>query len=184
MIYPITTAVPAASPYRFTQSRPPTVRNPPPAAASTFHQSLSSPTNDHRPSPRLDNIVVPKVDPTFIPLSPHSPPTSALSFSSKSSSLSHSSASLTAGSSDSRLSPVIIKQPLQNGNAEHLRSSLDSLVMYTSFNSGDDGDSGHDRETDGEIGSNNEDRKVKAEAKSNRKVGFLCRPFFNLLPTF
>ena len=46
--------------------------------------------------------------------------------------------------------------------------------MYTSLNSGDDnysGDSGHDRETDAEIG-NNEDRKVKAEAKSNRKVGF------------
>ena len=163
-INPITTAVPAANPYRFTQSRPPTVRNP---AASTF-QSLSSP-ND-RPSRLDNNIVVAKVDPTFIPLPPHSPPTSALSFSSKSSSLSYSSASHTAGSTDSPLSPVI-KQS-QNGNAEHLRSTLDSLVMYTSGNSGDDGDSGHDRETDGEIG-NNEDRKVKAEAKSNRKVGFM-----------
>ena len=172
-IYPITTAVPAANPHRFTQSRPPTLRNP---AASTF-QPLSSPTSD-RPS-RLDNIVVAKVDPTFIPLPPHSPPTSALSSSSKSS-LSHSSASHTAGSTDSRLSPVI-KQS-QNGNGEHLRSTLDSLVVYASGNSGDDGDSGHDRETDGEIG-DNEDRKVKAEAKSNRKVGwFLCRPFLFLHP--
>jgi len=43
------------------------------------------------------------------------------------------------------------------------------------MNSGDDsysGDSGHDRETDGEI-RNNEDRKVKAEAKSNRKIADL-----------
>ena len=171
-VYPITTAVPAANPHRFTQSRPPTVRIP---ATSTF-QSLSSPSND-RPS-RLD--VVAKVDPTFIPLPPNSPPTSALSFSSKSS-LSHSSttASHTAGSTDSRLSPIIKQSSSpQNGNdAEHLRSTLDSLVMYnTSVNSGDDADSGHDRETDGEIG-NNEDRKVKAEAKSNRKVGF----FFSIL---
>ena len=157
-IYPITSAaVPAANPYRFIQSRPPT---------STF-QSLNSPPND-RPSRLDNNIVVAKVDPTFIPLPPHSPPTSSLSFSSKSS-LSQSSASHTAGSTDSRLSPVI-KQS-QNGNAEHLRSTLDNLVMYTSVNSGDDGDSGHDRETDGEIG-NNEDRKVRAEAKSNRKVTF------------
>ena len=162
-IYPITTAVPAANPHRFTQQRPPTVRIP---AASTF-QSLSSPTNG-RPS-RLDNIVVAKVDPTLVPLPPNSPPTSALSFSSKSS-LSHSSTSHTAGSTDSRLSPVIRQS--QNGNAEHLHSTLDSLVMYTSVNSGDDGDSGHDREADGEFG-NNEDRKVKAEAKSNRKVSFM-----------
>ena len=174
-IYPITTAAPAANPYRFSQLRPPAIRNP---AASTFQssfQSLSSPQND-RPS-RLDNnsnsnnnnnIVVAKVDPTFIPLPPLSPPTSTLSFSSKSS-VSHSSVSHTAGSTDSRLSPVI-KQQSQNGNAEHLRSTLDTLVMYTSINSGDDSDSGHDPETDGEIG-NNEDRTVKAEAKSNRKVG-------------
>ena len=166
-IYPITTAAPAANPHRFAQLRPPSVRIP---AAPTF-QSLSSPQND-RPS-RLDNnnILVAKVDPTFIPLPPLSPPSSSLSLSSKSS-LSHSSASHTAGSTttDSRLSPVI-KQS-QNGNAEHLRSTLDTLVMYTSVNSGDDGDSGHDRETDGEFG-NNEDRKVKAEAKSNRKVSFL-----------
>jgi hypothetical protein len=168
-IYPITTAAPAANPHRFTQLRPPSVRIP---ATSTF-QSLSSPQND-RPS-RLDNnnnnnILVAKVDPTFIPLPPLSPPASSLSFSSKSS-LSHSSTSHTAGSTaDSRLSPVINQS--QNGNAEHLRSTLDdTLIMYTSVNSGDDGDSGHDRETDGEFG-DNEDRKVKAEAKSNRKVGF------------
>ena len=164
-IYPITTAVPAANPHRFTQSRPPTIRNP---ATSTF-QSLSSPSLNDRPSRLDNNILVAKVDPTFIPLPPHSPPTSALSFSSKSS-LSQSSTSHTAGSTDSRLSPVIKES--QNGNADHLRSTLDSLVMYTPVNSGDDGDSGHDRETDGEI-ENNEDRKVKAEAKSNRKVSFL-----------
>lgn len=157
-IYPITTAIPAANPYRFTQPRPPTTRNP-----------LLSPPND-RPS-RIGNVVA-KVDPAFIPLPPHSPPTSALSFSSKSS-VSYSSASHIAGSAD-------IKQTTQNGNTEHLRSTLDNLVMYTSINSGDDnysGDSGHDRETDGEIESN-EDRKVKAEAKSNRKVGYLVLSFF------
>jgi hypothetical protein len=172
-IYPITTAAPAANPHRYTQLRPPTTRNF--AAASTF-QSLTSPQNDQPPSRSLDNnsnnILVAKVDPTFIPLPPHSPPTSSLSFSSKSSLSQHSSTSHTAGSTDSRLSPVI-KQS-QNGNAEHLRSTLDTLVMYTtSVNSGDEGDSDHDRETDGEIGNNSEDRKVKAEAKSNRKVGFI-----------
>ena len=166
-IYPITTASPAANPHRFTQSRPPLmVRNPP----STF-QSLS-PLSD-RP-PRLGNDIVAKVDPVFIPLPPHSPPTSALSFSSRSS-LSHSSASQTAGSTDSRLS-----SQTQNGNAE-LCSTLDSLSTYTSTSFGDDGDSGHDREADGEIG-NNEDRKVKAEAKSNRKVGFIA--VFFLHPTY
>ena len=165
-IYPITTAVPAANPYRFAPpTRPPKIRNPPPP---TF-QSLITPLND--PPPRLGNLAA-KVDPTFIPLPPHSPSTSALSFSSRSS-VSHSSASHTAGSTDSRPSPIT-RQTTQNGSVEHLRSTLDSLVMYTSLNSGDDnysGDSGHDRETDAEIG-NNEDRKVKAEAKSNRKVGF------------
>ena len=171
-IYPITTAVPAANPHRFAQTRPPTVRNPASFQSNTL-QSLN-PSND-RP-PRIGNVVA-KVDPVFIPLPPHSPPTSALSFSSRSS-ISHSSAPHTAGSTDSRLSPVI-----RNGNTEHLRSTLDSLVMYTTTNSGDDsysGDSGHDRETDGEI-ENNEDRKVKAEAKSNRKVShvipFLCVHF-------
>ena len=163
-IYPITTAIPAANPHRFTQSRP-AVRN----------SVQSSPLND-RP-PRLGNSIVTKVDPVFIPLPPYSPPTSAVSFSSRSS-LSQSSASHPAEPTDSRLSPVT--KQVQNGNAEHLRSTLDSLVMYTSTNSGDDGDSGHDRETDGEIGSN-EDRKVKAEAKSNRKVILLSSLFLHFV---
>jgi hypothetical protein len=44
-------------------------------------------------------------------------------------------------------------------------------MQYTSGLSaeGEDRDSGHDRETDGELGGA-EERKVKAAAKSNRKV--------------
>ena len=163
LVYPITIAAPVANPYRFAQPRPPlTTRNPVPALQS---QSLS-PQND-RPS-----RIVAKVDPTLTPLpQPHSPPTSALSFSSRSS-VSYSSASHTAGSTDSRLSPVT-RQAQHNGSAERLRSTLDNLVVYDSINSADDdtGDSSHDRETDGEI-EDIEDPKVKAEAKSNRKVWF------------
>jgi hypothetical protein len=46
-------------------------------------------------------------------------------------------------------------------------------MEYTSGLSAEDdnGDSGHDRETDGELGGA-EERKVKAAAKSNRKVSY------------
>jgi len=52
-----------------------------------------------------------------------------------------------------------------------LRTTLDNLMLYTSGLEDDDRDSGHDRETDGELGGA-EERKVRAAAKSNRKVGY------------
>jgi hypothetical protein len=101
-IYPITTAVPAANPHRFIQSRPPSIRNPAiPFQNNNTFQLLNPSSSDDRPPP-----LIAKVDPAFIPLPPHSPPTSALSFSSRSSA-SQSSASHTAGSTDSQLSPVV-----------------------------------------------------------------------------
>ncbi|KAF8167361.1 hypothetical protein B0H34DRAFT_13708 [Crassisporium funariophilum] len=161
--YPITTATSAANPHRFAQTRPVSSRTSPTIVHSTF-QSFSQPSDER---PRLYNGVA-KVDPAFIPLPPHSPPASAVSFSSRSS-LSRSSAT------DSRLSPVTPQTPqIKDGNTDHLRSTLDNLLQYSSMHSGEEnysGDSGQDRDTDGEIG--DEGRKVKAEAKSNRKIADL-----------
>ncbi|RDB27587.1 hypothetical protein Hypma_003888 [Hypsizygus marmoreus] len=109
-----------------------------------------------------------KVDPATIPLPPTSPPASALSFSSRSS-VSRSSVSYVAESVDSRASTQLSSQ---NGDSDRLRNTLDNLMRYTEIASREDthsGDSGHDRETDGEPVDAAE-RKVRAEAKSNRKV--------------
>lgn len=70
--------------------------------------------------------------------------------------------------------------------APELRSTLDNLVRYNEMNFKEDnysGDSGHDRDTDGEPDS--EERKVKAQAKSNRKVRELisvAQSVFNTVP--
>ncbi|KAG6335464.1 hypothetical protein ID866_3614 [Astraeus odoratus] len=75
ILYPITTAVPAANPYRYNAARPvqPPARNP---------QSVTS--IQDMPTPKKSPLV-PKVDPAAVPLTPQSPPISALSLSSKSS---------------------------------------------------------------------------------------------------
>jgi len=76
---------------------------------------------------------------------------------------------------------------------DNLKSTLDNLLQYTSgLPAGDEsgGDSGHDRDTDGEM-ENGEDHKVKATAKSNRKVRqysfenspWLTRTIYNRLQT-
>lgn len=153
--YPITTATPAANPHRFA-----TVRTSPPTSHPPYLPFLR-PNGDHF----INNAKIngAKVDPTSIPLPPHSPPTSALSFSSKSS-VSQSSASY---GGDSAVSSSSTHQEL--GSQQQLRATLDNLVHYTSINSPDDnwsGDSGQDG------GDDTEGRKVKAEAKSIRKVNF------------
>lgn len=157
--YPITTATPAANPHRFA-----TVRTSPPTSHPPYLPFLRLNNDQFINNAKINGA---KVDPTSIPLPLHSPPTSALSFSSKSS-VSQSSASY---GGDSAASSSSTHQEL--GSQQQLRATLDNLVHYTSVNSPDDnwsGDSGQDRDTDG--GEDTEERKVKAEAKSIRKVNF------------
>ncbi|KAF8078957.1 hypothetical protein FPV67DRAFT_1403544 [Lyophyllum atratum] len=112
--------------------------------------------------------------PQPVPLPANSPPASALSFSSRSS-VSRSSVSYAADSADSGPgSAVSASHANGNGDADRLRSTLDNLLLYNEMNTREDnysGDSGQDRETDGE--GESEARKVKAEAKSNRKIADL-----------
>jgi hypothetical protein len=155
--YPITTATPAANPHRFA-----TVRTSPPTSHPPYLPFLRPKGDQFINNAKINGA---KVDPTSIPLPPHSPPTSALSFSSKSS-VSQSSASY---GGNSAVSSSSTHQEL--GSQQQLRATLDNLLNYTSVNSPDDnwsGDSGQDRDTDG--GEDAEERKVKAEAKSIRKV--------------
>lgn len=85
------------------------------------------------------------MDPTKIPLPPHSPPTSSVSFSSHSS-VSHSGESAT------------------NGN---IRSALDTLLQFSSTTEDDLSD---DSSHVGRSKDEDKTRNVRAEAKTNRKV--------------
>ncbi|TFK41844.1 hypothetical protein BDQ12DRAFT_645116 [Crucibulum laeve] len=166
--YPITTATPAANPHRFAPSRPGSSSrgNTNSNHFQGFNQSYDDDARIHQG--RLNATA--KVDPAFIPLPPHSPPTSALSFSSHSS-VSRSSVSYGAESAASQSS---MPTTHQNGSPDNLHETLDNLVRYSAMNPREDnysGDSGQDRETD--VGHNNEERKIKAEAKSNRKIADL-----------
>ncbi|GLB35835.1 hypothetical protein LshimejAT787_0301230 [Lyophyllum shimeji] len=173
IFYPITTATPAANPHRYATTRSP------PQTAHRYNQPFQMQRNDTAtPAPYTRQNGLARVDPAAIPLPPNSPPTSALSFSSRSS-VSRSSASVTADDSvpTSAVSASASASALtQNGtgDAERLRSTLDNLLLYAEMPSREDNysaDSGQDRETDGEMES--EERKVRAEAKSNRKIADL-----------
>lgn len=100
-----------------------------------------------------------KVDPSAV--APLSPPTSAVSFSSRSS-VSRSSASVSAIDDVRSELPA---QHTQNGNPDHLSSTLNNLIQYTSdLPSAEETAGGTDDE------SGDEEHKVKAAAKSDRKV--------------
>ncbi|CAA7264780.1 unnamed protein product [Cyclocybe aegerita] len=192
--YPITTATPVANPHRFARASPPAKHH----AYQPFGQNpgVSPAASDESPSskPRVARVAningVAKVDPASIPLPPLSPPTSAVSFSSRSS-VSRSSASVsylggatpsdsqptsTSTNGSSRLSPATQHGGFggSGGNLEQLKSTLDSLMEYTAGLPSTDesgGDSAHDRDTDGEM--EQAERKVKAAAKSDRKIADL-----------
>ena len=109
VFYPITTAVPAANPHRFTSPRPPPIRSQPNGSVTSngagiygspkgaFTSSPSNPSPLSSPSPlgveRIRSVggnvitvgMTAKVDPANVPLPPNSPPVSNLSFSSRSS---------------------------------------------------------------------------------------------------
>ncbi|KAJ6621067.1 hypothetical protein B0H10DRAFT_1012232 [Mycena sp. CBHHK59/15] len=102
-----------------------------------------------------------KVDPAAIPLPPHSPPTSALSFSSRSSLSSYATES---GASQRRASDA----------SASMRNALDGLVHLSGMD-GSEGvsDEEHEEreERPGEVSP--AERKVRAEAKSIRKIADL-----------
>ncbi|KAK7465459.1 hypothetical protein VKT23_005436 [Stygiomarasmius scandens] len=110
------------------------------------------------------NYRVAKVDPASIPLPPHSPPASAVSFSSRSS-VSRSSASHgeESQSANTTMSETTGKGTVTNGD---LRSTLDTLVLF----SGADDDLVPSEDEDHE---KSKERKVMDEAKSNRKIADL-----------
>ena len=166
--YPITTAVPSASPYRF---------------ASTRH---SPPNHQHQYRPFLpseDSFIgygrptfTPKTDLTSIALPPQSPPTSTVSFSS------HSSLSYnTEASADLPRKFSTFGRSKQQPQAHTRRSSVLSVPdghtngMIARVDAPFSRDNQEvDGETDGD--SDGSEHKVKAEAKSNRKV-FHCYLF-------
>lgn len=164
MFFPITTATAAANPHRFA-----TTRTSPPAHNRHHYQPFSPPLNDRHINHSQHNSIE-NVDPTTIPVSPHSPPASAVSFSSRSS-MSRSSVSYSANSIDSGKSVPKHQNGVNSVGSNFGSDLLDNLLQYGGMNGREEnhsGDSGHDRETDGEADS--EERKVKAEAKSIRKV--------------
>ncbi|KAI0304739.1 hypothetical protein BC826DRAFT_977929 [Russula brevipes] len=139
-VHPITTPTPAANPHRYAPRVPPNT-------ASPRFQSFSPPS-----SRDLDNgvpfRVTSKVDPAVIPLPPQSPPTSTLSFSSQSS-------KDTQGSSSAR-DPALSTGPTFDvfddaSDPNSPRHSLGSPATHA------------DQLED-------PDRKIRAEAKTNRKI--------------
>ena len=153
-VHPITTPTSAANPHRYAPRIPSNT-------ASPRFQALSPLSNRG-----LDNgvhhvRVSSKIDPAAIPLPPQSPPASTLSFSSQSSKDTHVSSvsGSTAPTPNSHLhgtSPALGSGPDfdvfdEIRDPSSPRHSLDSPVAYTE-----------------QVGDS--DRKIRAEAKTNRKV--------------
>ncbi|THH08346.1 hypothetical protein EW145_g2757 [Phellinidium pouzarii] len=157
MFYPITTSSPVANVHRFAATRTPSASNRPlPCFSSPLH-------SEH----------IPHVDPSLVPLPLHSPPSSNVSSS-------HSSASRSSFSSASRgtVPTVSINGTFdrlvdhkstngQNGHASKSRSN--SLVVPDAANIHE----GYDCSTEGDSDEVEEERTIKAEAKSVRKIADL-----------
>lgn len=142
VFYPITTATPAANPHRYAPNKSP------PQTASHHYQSFSPPT-----VPPLRRNGLARVDPATIPLPASSPPASTLSFSSR------SSASYTTDSAATSSSQ-------HTHPSADLQSTLAHLVQFKELNQDN-----HPVDTDTDPHNDNHtERKVRAEAKSNRKV--------------
>ncbi|KAF8215888.1 hypothetical protein K438DRAFT_1748751 [Mycena galopus ATCC 62051] len=172
--YSANAATPAANPHRFPSARP----SPPSSNVGNFYQPFPRDDTNGPKYPRVNGFA--KVDPTAIPLPPHSPPASTVSFSSRSS-RSHSSVSYATESGTSQLSA-----PLPSSNSAHrdagMRSGLENLMQLsdmfpTAENGEDDYDSGDDDSQDAvrdeQFRASTFERKVRAEAKSVRKIADL-----------
>ncbi|KAI0756362.1 hypothetical protein C8Q80DRAFT_1092953 [Daedaleopsis nitida] len=135
--------------------------------------------------------IVARVDPAAIPLPPHSPPISTLSFSSRSSASRSSVSYDTQDTSISRSTAPTLNSHLNgNGHARHgsrsspARASLDGLGLHKLHSapatrdesSNSDGEYSDEYDSDARHhagDSDDEERKMKAQAKSNRKIADL-----------
>ncbi|RPD57096.1 hypothetical protein L227DRAFT_507263 [Lentinus tigrinus ALCF2SS1-6] len=129
----------------------------------------------------------PKVDPTAIPLPPQSPPTSTVSFSSHSSASRSSVSYETQDSGFSRSTAPTLHSTLngnghirQGSHSSQARASIDGLGFQSApvtreTSSGSDPDLSDDYDGDAHHADGRDDaeRKMKAEAKSNRKIADL-----------
>ncbi|KAF5312143.1 hypothetical protein D9619_002603 [Psilocybe cf. subviscida] len=175
--YPITTSVSAANPHRYPSARPPPMaRTNPPS-----FQSFGSPPNgtpsaspvvaSQSPGTRPARVIngVAKIDPASIPLPLNSPPASTVSFSSRSSA---SNSHLSAGqhSRTGSASTDTGGRPSPSAPTD-IHATLDNLMKYTSevHSEDDETTSGLDDVDD----TRTEELKVKATAKSNRKIADL-----------
>ncbi|KAG1757230.1 hypothetical protein EDB19DRAFT_1900771 [Suillus lakei] len=160
--YPITTAAPAANPHRYPSPR----RGPSPTLYP--YQTFTPPEG---PSKAARQVLKAKVDPTTIPLPPHSPPISALSLSSKSS-VSRSSLSLdpshvSASTRNSRTNKRSDTEFARANNGRSIQSDHDDTISPTTNGR----QSSQDRDSDSD--SENSEHKARAAAKSDRKIADL-----------
>ncbi|KAJ3551414.1 hypothetical protein NP233_g13085 [Leucocoprinus birnbaumii] len=207
--YPITTAVPAANPHRYTPARssisglrssfsassspkynPPSSSDEfkpfaktsifPPSPNSNGANGFSYGSYGRNPGSSLPSpsSTSASVDPSNIPLPPQSPPISALSISSRSSyggNVTYDSGTSPESSVVSaRGSAVGLGQGLKkkrDSSPQSLRATLDSLVAYATAR--DDDPSIDGSFESGSTAEEDEEKKVRAEAKSNRKIADL-----------
>ena len=166
VFYPITTATPAANPYRLA-----TTRTSP--SYGRYHYQPFSPHDEPPPTNHKTSSVVAKVDPAAIPPPLYSPPNAAVSFSSRSSVSRSSPSYRTDNSGGSQSSPRTLSSPAFQPEDSDKHVGMYSLdeelaTRETNFTSQSRMQFGHPE--DDEAQQSSEDRKVKAAAKSNRKV--------------
>lgn len=147
-------------------SRYPAPRGSPPSSAHHYYQPFP------RDEPRTNGA---RVDPTTIPLPPHSPPTSTVSFSSRSSLSGPSSVSYATESGTSQLSAPLVRRDSADAN---MRSGLENLMNLSGMlpTTEDTGEDYSDEDTDEraeDLRASTAERKVRAEAKSVRKIADL-----------
>ena len=149
LFYPITTASPAANVHRFATVRSPT--------------STRRPSNIFIPQEQTDHTPPIHVDPALIPLPPLSPPSSTLSFSSHSSA-SRSSVSITSHSTAPTFNAEFNNHIIDHSSPLGPNGSLNKPRSHSFIV--------HDAKEDGFhiTSGDEEERKMRAEAKSNRKV--------------
>ncbi|TFK56622.1 hypothetical protein OE88DRAFT_1730094 [Heliocybe sulcata] len=144
-IYPITTCIPSANPHRYSPPRPP--------------QHLPNPDRTyHRKAGSEANIALPQ-----------SPPASAVSHSSKSSTSQSSASHSTLPTSSSRVGLGIDEV----GHSSREPSYEEDISEEVSSESGSESGSDSDSDDSDDISSDDPDRQQKIEAKSNRKIADL-----------
>ncbi|KZT73335.1 hypothetical protein DAEQUDRAFT_721936 [Daedalea quercina L-15889] len=121
--------------------------------------------------------VTAKVDPAAIPLPPQSPPMSTISFSSRSSASRSSVSYDTHGTEASRSTAPTVHSRL-NGHSKNARASMDGLDAHSDVLSLSEDESWDEEEVPSPSKAHtppreDPDRKVKDEAKSNRKIADL-----------